>query len=205
MTRIPVFRWVGRIVQYWPRKGAWREGRPPQDSAFIRFGDRTAHQNDNVATEQAIAAFLLRTDPHAKHFYFVNTQRLISVAELRQAAGRDCPFAEVGTPHEVEPQPMPSPAPTPDSTTDPTVDRVLDAFKTLQTLVNRTPTITADAQSLGIQPTDDWETIRRAYRRRARETHPDRGGSPAEFAALHDAYLRLKALRIRGWGDRSSP
>lgn len=201
MTRIPVFRWVGRIAQYWPRKGDWRDGRPPQDSAFIRFGDHTDTQNDNVATERAIAAFLLRTDPKAKHFYFVNTQRLISVAELRQAAGSDRPFAEVGTPHEVEPQP-PTPPPTPPRPpADPTVDRVLDAFKTLQTLVNRTPSLADAAESLGIQPTDDWETIRRAYRRRARETHPDRGGSPAEFAALHDAYLRLKALRIQGWGD----
>jgi hypothetical protein len=197
---------VGRIAQYWPRKGDWREGRPPQDSAFIRFSDRSGIRNDNVATERAIAAFLLRTDPKAKHFYFVNTQRLITVAELRQAAGRDRPFAEVGTPHDMESQPAiaapRSPADSPAAPpADPTVDRVLDAFKTLQTLVNRTPSIANDAESLGIQPTDDWETIHRAYRRRARETHPDRGGSPAEFAALHDAYLRLKAIRLRGWGD----
>ena len=41
---------------------------------------------------------------------------------------------------------------------------------------------------LGIEPGDD---VKAAYRKRARETHPDRGGSAEEFEIVHRAYKLL--------------
>ncbi len=43
---------------------------------------------------------------------------------------------------------------------------------------------------LGLQPGADAAHVKQAYRRRALETHPDHGGDPAAFRALHAAYLR---------------
>lgn len=41
---------------------------------------------------------------------------------------------------------------------------------------------------LGLPPDADRETVRRAYRRRLKEVHPDQGGSRAEFHELQEAY-----------------
>lgn len=46
---------------------------------------------------------------------------------------------------------------------------------------------------LGVDRDADDETIKRAYRRRAKETHPDRGGSDTEFKRVKDAYEAIQA------------
>lgn len=46
---------------------------------------------------------------------------------------------------------------------------------------------------LGIDRDADGETIKRAYRRRAKETHPDRGGADAEFKRVKDAYELIQS------------
>ena len=40
----------------------------------------------------------------------------------------------------------------------------------------------------------DEEQLTQAYRRRARETHPDAGGSEREFIQVRQAYERLKEV-----------
>jgi len=45
---------------------------------------------------------------------------------------------------------------------------------------------------LGVDRDADDETIKRAYRHRAKETHPDRGGSDAEFKRVKDAYEAIR-------------
>lgn len=45
---------------------------------------------------------------------------------------------------------------------------------------------------LGIPPDSDRDKIRRAYRQRARETHPDHGGDPDEFQAVQMAWEALR-------------
>lgn len=56
---------------------------------------------------------------------------------------------------------------------------------------------------LGIDRTADPKTIRRAYRRRAKECHPDVGGSAAEFEAVNEAQLVLLDERRRAQFDRT--
>jgi hypothetical protein len=46
---------------------------------------------------------------------------------------------------------------------------------------------------LGIRPPCSLDDIKAAYRRKALEVHPDRGGSPADFQAVETAYRRLLA------------
>ena len=48
---------------------------------------------------------------------------------------------------------------------------------------------------LGLTPDADLDAIKRAYRRRALETHPDRGGDPEVFRAVQGAYERALAKR----------
>jgi len=51
---------------------------------------------------------------------------------------------------------------------------------------------------LGLAPDSDAAEIKRAYRRRALETHPDRGGSEAAFVRVQRAYDKLaKGARAR--------
>jgi ferredoxin len=45
---------------------------------------------------------------------------------------------------------------------------------------------------LGLDPEADESEIRRAYRKRVKEAHPDHGGSVEEFRAVRTAYERLK-------------
>ena len=52
-------------------------------------------------------------------------------------------------------------------------------------------------QTLGISTTATLTEIKRAYRARALQTHPDRGGSAEEFRALHSAYESALKRRKR--------
>ncbi len=47
---------------------------------------------------------------------------------------------------------------------------------------------------LGISPGAGWEEIRRAYLRKVKDFHPDRGGDPERYLALQEAYEQLKGL-----------
>jgi len=44
---------------------------------------------------------------------------------------------------------------------------------------------------LGVEPDADAEAVRRAYRARAKETHPDNGGDPEAFKRVRWAYEHL--------------
>jgi curved DNA-binding protein CbpA len=46
---------------------------------------------------------------------------------------------------------------------------------------------------LGLTPGADRTALKRAYRMRALETHPDRGGDEARFVEVQRAYERLLA------------
>lgn len=46
---------------------------------------------------------------------------------------------------------------------------------------------------LGVNPDADEATVVSAYRRRVKETHPDQGGSAAEFKRVQDAYGAIQA------------
>jgi ferredoxin len=46
---------------------------------------------------------------------------------------------------------------------------------------------------LAVDPDADADTIRRAYRRRAKEAHPDQGGSVEEFQRVRAAYETVRA------------
>jgi curved DNA-binding protein CbpA len=53
-------------------------------------------------------------------------------------------------------------------------------------------------RTLGLTPKATTTEIKRAYRQRALETHPDRGGTDAAFRALQSAYesaLKRRAAR----------
>lgn len=45
---------------------------------------------------------------------------------------------------------------------------------------------------LGIKPTTDWGEIKKAYRAKAKETHPDVNGNEEEFEKVQNAYEKLK-------------
>jgi curved DNA-binding protein CbpA len=55
---------------------------------------------------------------------------------------------------------------------------------------------------LGIDPGADAVAVRRAYRRRAKETHPDHGGDPAAFARTKTASIVLLDPARRAKFDR---
>ncbi len=46
---------------------------------------------------------------------------------------------------------------------------------------------------LGVMPGASQDEVRRAWRRRALETHPDRGGDDASFDRCRQAFARLSA------------
>ena len=48
-------------------------------------------------------------------------------------------------------------------------------------------------QILGVTPGASRDEVRRAWRRRALETHPDHGGDDASFSLVHRAYALLWA------------
>lgn len=57
---------------------------------------------------------------------------------------------------------------------------------------------------LGIAPSASGDELRRAYRRRLRETHPDTGGSPARFHAVQAAWEVLGDPDARSAYDRGT-
>ena len=57
----------------------------------------------------------------------------------------------------------------------------------------RVPTVEEAYETLGLEPGADLESVRRAFRERAKETHPDRGGDPEAFIRVREAYERLRA------------
>jgi len=58
---------------------------------------------------------------------------------------------------------------------------------------------------LGVSVTATQEELRRAYRRLARETHPDTGGSSARFVAVQLAWERIGTAEDRAAYDRGRP
>ncbi|MEF8843465.1 MAG: J domain-containing protein [Haloarculaceae archaeon] len=59
------------------------------------------------------------------------------------------------------------------------------------------PTVEAAYEILELEAGADLEAVRRAYRERAKETHPDRGGDPETFIRVREAYERLRE-RLEG-------
>jgi len=51
---------------------------------------------------------------------------------------------------------------------------------------------------LGLTPCAGWEEIRRAYRRRVKELHPDRGGDAESYLRLQEAYEELRRRYAQG-------
>ncbi|GAA1454227.1 DnaJ domain-containing protein [Nesterenkonia lacusekhoensis] len=56
---------------------------------------------------------------------------------------------------------------------------------------------------LGVDPDADQKTIRAAYRRRMRQTHPDQGGSAEEFHRVQQAWEALGSEESRSAYDRA--
>ncbi len=60
------------------------------------------------------------------------------------------------------------------------------------------PSVAASVWSiLGVAPNASAADVKRAYRQRALEAHPDRGGSPAAFQALQVAYAEATRRAAR--------
>jgi len=54
-------------------------------------------------------------------------------------------------------------------------------------------------QTLGLKPGQEYspEEIKKAYRRRAKEAHPDAGGNAQDFMAVRAAWKALSAMEVR--------
>ena len=58
-------------------------------------------------------------------------------------------------------------------------------------------------RTLGLRKGATPEEIKKAYKRLAREHHPDKGGDSNEFIKIHDAYESLKAAAARASHQRA--
>ena len=56
------------------------------------------------------------------------------------------------------------------------------------------PALPADYRALGISPGASQEEIQAAFRRLAKQHHPDAGGDAERFQAVADAYSRLREV-----------
>lgn len=59
----------------------------------------------------------------------------------------------------------------------------------------------APRKTLGLGESFTSDQLKTAYRKRASETHPDRGGDPQEFMAVQTAYERLSRKQPRTLGE----
>jgi len=59
--------------------------------------------------------------------------------------------------------------------------------------------------TLGLNADATTAEIKRAYKQRALETHPDRGGSAADFRTLHAAYETALKRRLRPARKKTKP
>jgi hypothetical protein len=67
-----------------------------------------------------------------------------------------------------------------------------DFYATREAATGETPSTAPEAFAvLKLRPPCTIEDIKDAYRTRAKEVHPDRGGTPADFQAAEAAYRRL--------------
>lgn len=58
-------------------------------------------------------------------------------------------------------------------------------------------------ETLGVRRDADRDTIKRAYRKKAHEAHPDKGGKAEAFHAIQKAYDVLSDDARRAWYDRN--
>ena len=68
--------------------------------------------------------------------------------------------------------------------------------------MSESPLATSPYAVLGVAVTATTEEIRRAYRRKLRETHPDTGGAPAQFHAVQRAWELIGTPEARTHFDR---
>ncbi len=73
-----------------------------------------------------------------------------------------------------------------------------------ESLWHRVESVGSDLYAiLGIPPSATDADVQRAWRSRARSTHPDTGGDPADFEQVHLAYLVLSEPTSRSRYDAS--
>lgn len=68
--------------------------------------------------------------------------------------------------------------------------------------MSESPVSSSPYEVLGVGASAGDDELRRAYRRRLRETHPDTGGTAEEFRAVQDAWQRIGTPAARADYDR---
>ena len=61
-----------------------------------------------------------------------------------------------------------------------------------------------DHALLGVSALAPWDEVKRAYRKRALQHHPDKGGDAEQFKALQSAYERLERRHRDGEQEREA-